>query len=154
MSGPPGNADGSSIPAAVAAVAIARGASSAPVPQPRAARLTETSFVKREEWSPPKEGHEQDAQERFRRAAREHVSKPAPAELLQPEAPTIYAGSADVIAERAGLAVTHTTFNPRQGKYFDAVEGPRESMAVGRRPSVRDMLKARRGGVFGADSAL
>ena len=37
----------------------------------------------------------------------------------------------------------------RSAKYFDPVEGPRESMALGKRPSVRDMLK-KRSGVHGS----
>lgn len=42
------------------------------------------------------------------------------------------------IANLARQATTQSNAN-RKGKYFDPEEGPRESMAIGHRPSVKEM---------------
>ena len=125
----------------------------------------EIPLIRREEWAPPKDlvDHAAEEQERFRMEAIAHTERTAarsdalaqsaartnmPTEPA-PIAPGVNQGASDEIAELATRATTSDAMNNRAGKYFDPHEGPRESMAVGRRPSVRDMLKNRRGVHFG-----
>ena len=112
----------------------------------------EVALVPREHWSPPKDhvDHAAEQQEKFRRAAIEHEEKrPLPVMAEEPSTPqpSIYVGASDEIVNMANRATTDQADN-RAGRFFDPKEGPRESMAVGRRPSVKEMMRNRQGGMF------
>lgn len=141
---------------------VRRRSKSSRVPMAMPETVQEIPMLPTEEWAPPKDSvdHAAEEQERFRREAIAHTERTAARSTLlaksaarvnmpidsEPAALEVYYGASDEIAELATRA-TKSTDN-RTGKYFDAHEGPRESMAVGRRPSVRDILNNRRGQIF------
>lgn len=93
--------------------------------------------------TPEEKAHIDKEKEKFRQKMIEDAKKrPVKEEPKSNQEAKIFFNAGDEIAELA-KGITKSSSTKRAGKYFDPVEGPRESMAIGQRPSVAEMLRSR-----------